>query len=226
MNVAYKTRPEPAEREADLDKIVAVAGALVFNDTLSFSEEPYRGAYLESDMDSFAFMWQKLSKEGSINVSDTNATDDFTTTLEALLPVGEAMDDRWTCAGLAEVLVHLGRALVHLSYTWDDARPQEISDAEKDRQQRFFSPSAVYKSVVRDLTTALHMKKSMVTTLLGTRESCREMEETSFFPSISWEPAPSGRNSRSPALWRALRAEWHEKVVSASSSHLSTKRSR
>lgn len=113
----------------------------MFNDALSGVRKPYRGLYLMADRQSFRSIWATVTKKGYVEVSDLNfRKEHYAETLAQYVPKGEAWDNRWTCAGLGLVLVHVARAIVYLSYLWEAKREKsreeqrQKAQAEKVRQ--------------------------------------------------------------------------------------------
>lgn len=201
--VAYRTRPEPSQPGPGVDNIVTLGASLIYNDTLSGGPSPYRGKYYELDTSNFAFIVHELSKEGCFQASNLNSDIDFASTLRPFLRDGDVLDDRWTCAGLTPVFLHVGRALVHLSYLWNRKRPASVdTDAEA---QQCLEPRFVYKRVVNDLSVALYIEPAVVRLLLGPRKAChRDLKNTMLFPDVEWCPMPF-RSTRPHLLWDALR---------------------
>lgn len=129
-----RTLPHPEKsRKTGLSSLVGLAAILVFNGALSGEFEPYKGLYLMSDRLSFRKIWASITKDGFMTASDCNfVKSDFKGTLQPLLDDDEPWDDRWTGAGLNEVLVHVARALVYFSCRWEDERSMEEKAAEDE----------------------------------------------------------------------------------------------
>ena len=201
---ALRTRPEPAKSELGLDNVLAVSAALAFNGTLL--QNPNKGLYYEADTQHFSLIWRELSKEGCIRVANVNTSIHFELTLKQCLGTIDPIDDRWTCAGLAEVLLHVGRAIVHLSYCWERGQPKNFAE-DYPGLAKFLSPAEVYGRVVDDLVLALLMPPHIVKALLGAMQDCRKLQNTKLFPDVEWVSIPSRQQTRPPLLWDALRLE-------------------
>lgn len=163
-----RTCPHPARTWYGASTLMAIAVALIFNDTLSGVKTPYRGKYYEMDQLAFKKMWTSVARDGFIEPSRLNFDGaSYKSTILAELEEGDAWDDRWTCAGLGEVAIHVGRAIVYLSELWEKNRDKPAFRKESTIEERqaalenerkliqWLQPDCIFKRVVSDISEAL-----------------------------------------------------------------------
>ncbi|VDB96858.1 unnamed protein product [Peniophora sp. CBMAI 1063] len=228
-----RTLPDPKEREG-LDSIVALALVTVFNNTLSGVAKPYRGAYYTSDRRSFKSIWLRLTETGFMSVTCDNLPSEFSVLMKKALGLGDPsikLDNRWTCAGLTQLLVHFARALIQLSCRWaayqapvewvahwpedpedqeDYAFDSEGEDAginEDDKDDYWLSPAKVRSRALIDLGNAVGLPYSIASQLVGTVHSCWVCCKPAMVPLCNWVDVEDGTITRRPSLWDALDAQ-------------------
>lgn len=212
-----RTCPHPDRSECGLSVLLSIAVALVFNDTLSGVEHPYRGKYYDMDLLAFKKIWTSVARDGYVESSKLNFDEHlYKSLIRAELSDQDAWDDRWTCAGLGVVLVHVARAIMHLSHLWEEAREkkafskdtpmaerQEVLDEEYKTIQ-WLHPDRISERLVVDLASALGLKESIVEKLVDW-ESCEKLNVTKFFPKSVWKhESPRKTSTRPASLWDAL----------------------
>lgn len=69
-SLAVRTQPHPSRLWYGLSVLVALAASLVFNNTLSGIEKPYRGMYYLGDRFAFRKVWISVAKEDYILVTN------------------------------------------------------------------------------------------------------------------------------------------------------------
>lgn len=197
--------------------LLAIAVTLVFNDTLSGVAKPYRGKYFEMDMLAFKKIWTSVARDGYVESSRLNYDGGlYESTIRAELSKLDVWDDRWTCAGLGEVLVHVARAIVHLSELWEKNRDKKAFRKETPIAERkkilkaeykeiqWLHPDRIRERVVVDLASALGLKEDIVERLVKP-DACKKLKITTFFPKSVWKrESPRTRSTRPASLWDAL----------------------
>lgn len=163
----------------------------------------------------FRFIWQQVAKEGYIEASELNyPAGSYKATL---LPFAgrDAWDDRWSCAGLGEVLIHVARAIIYLSLLWEKNRaaptyPKGADAAEirrlkkQEREGNWLRPDRIHDRAVADLSCALGLSEEVVKKLVGSLDECRELQNTKLFPKFVWVVEAGRPSARSPSLWDGL----------------------
>lgn len=226
--IRTKPSPDPHKAKNGLASLIGLAGILVFNSALSAAFEPYKGLYVMTDRLSFRKIWTSVAKKGFMTSGICNyEKSHIKRTLQPLLDSEEPWDDRWTCAGLTEVLVHLARALVYFSIRWDEESSDTAKDQprvpKKDPRERedfdklltiekkelekeyCLSPVIMHSRVLGDLSTALGIPLHVSRSLVGSIEDCEDLgEETTLFPTTRWLMQTPRESQRPPSLWDAL----------------------
>lgn len=243
MISVLRTQPKPTD-EGGLATLVALAISIVFNDSLQCVKSPYRGKYYTHDRLGFRKIWTAVAKEGHIKITkDLNLSVDYKETVESHSSVTLLWDDRWTCAGLAELLVHFGRALVLVALTWEDlqdfeddvddegdedkevdaeeAKKKEDEEAKKKEEREYVKPEHVRDRVVGDLSDFLGLPRLVVDDLVGKVEDCRSLPVSEMLPVFEWEEtAMANRSAHAPSLWDAWYAEKDVVVVDVDDSDM------
>lgn len=193
-----RTLPRP-ENKIGLDCLVALAIVNVFNKTFSGVQKPYSGLFLENDRRCFKLIWAQVAQKGGIKASGLNFARSYKDiVLKEATKSKIPWDDRYTCAGLAEVLFHFARAVVQLSCLWEN----EVK-GYADEDQKFLNPATIHARAIADLALALGLPDTIVLAVIGDIKDCKNMENKLFLPSMRWEPMTS-KKSRPISLWDAM----------------------
>ena len=185
-----RTFPNPNDysKEWSLEALVTVVAAVTFNQTLSGTKKPYMGVYYRNDRSAVAQLWCSVGKTGTIATSGLNGQRISDTLASAMGVPDVVFDNRWSCAGLTEVLFHVGRAIVALSALWyDHNMPDEESERGAYMAQQeinYLGPTHVRSRVVDDLSFTLGIGSDVVDTLLGP-PTCPLLTQD-IFPSMTW----------------------------------------
>ncbi|VDC00374.1 unnamed protein product [Peniophora sp. CBMAI 1063] len=216
-----RTLPDPASPHG-LPVLLSMATALVFHDTLSFDNA--KSKYYELDRWNFKSIWHMVAKKGRIVMDEENQVGcDHETTLRQYCDlVNEDLgdyDDRWSCAGLAEVMFFVGRAIVYLSMRWQEDRDRPDTDDEGDdaakkepvkptleelEQLKWLEPEEVYARVRSDLSCAFGIVEDAVGALLCDLQDIRSITDTKIFPEVTWMADSERSSPRPPSLWDAF----------------------
>lgn len=207
---AVRTSPHPARSWRNIGTLATIAVSLVFNVTLSGLEYPYRGVFYEADRLAFMRIWRALAKEGYVSVTDLNFDERyFVKTLRSYMRKGDAWDDRFTCAGLAMVLVHVARAIIGLSIVWEKEREELDAEDEEEykAEQYFLDPSRIHERAIQDVSDALGIDLEVVGKLIGGLSDLVDLPVTSMFPTMKWVEESPRKSERPPSLWDAFYME-------------------
>ncbi|VDC00247.1 unnamed protein product [Peniophora sp. CBMAI 1063] len=215
-----RSRPHPENTSHGLSALLSVGVSIAFNDTLSGVAKPVRGKYLDNDLISFKKIWQAVARDGHVQASALNYPEgSYQTIIQKAWDPSDVWDDRWSCAGLAEILVHVARAIVHLSILWQENReplkypknstPEEIRHFQKQEHEgNWLRPDRIRARAIGDLSTALGVDLDVCAELVGSLRNCRRMRNTKFFPDAIWVVHKVGtRSGRPPSLWDALHTQ-------------------
>lgn len=210
-----------------------MAIVIVFNTTLSGVAKPYQGPYYRKDKRSFKNIFTTIAKTGYIETGELNLSEPYANVIKRFAGKNVKIDNRYTCAGLAEILVHVARAIVQLSYFWvhngerpdkevqemvqdDDATEYEDEASDEDeefpaeeKESYWLSPEKIRTRAIADLGKALGLPRQVAGALVGTVHECASMEDTEMIPVYFWHDGRKPR-SGSPSLWDAFYST-HEK---------------
>lgn len=193
-----------------------MAVALVFDNTLGGKQTPYRGKYQDSDRLAFRKIWATVAREGHVVASNLNYGTEYTKTIRPLIAREDVWDDRWTCAGLGEVLIHVARAITGLSILWHKHR-----ETVPDESEKYLLPSYVHTRAIQDVSDALGIDSDIIKALVGTEKQIAKMTVKMIFPTMKWVPR-STKSKRPPGLWDAFYAS--ETIVEHLDSPATTRR--
>ncbi|KZV58936.1 hypothetical protein PENSPDRAFT_695631 [Peniophora sp. CONT] len=220
-----RTLPDPS-REHGVPCIAAITASLVFHDTWSCAEKPVKGLYYKTDRWNMKKSIGNIAKEGYIEVTETNMGivdgyhyEIFSYCEDHNVDMG-AFDDRWTCAGIGPIMVHVGRATVNLAWRWQDDQKRlaqedqdmyQGSDDEEEPTERMLEkakwqqPQKVYERAVQDLSNALGLPKELAEKVMGPVESLRTLKlSKKLFPKMKWVSEKPRKSKRPPSLWDAF----------------------
>ena len=226
-----RTLPDP-ETDHGRDAILALCMVLGYHKALSGVANPYGGEYYLSDMRCFKCIVTHIAKSGSFESQNLNLYGGYRQMLNEKLKVKQiVMDDRWTCAGLAEFLVHVGRAIIHLACLWyqythhgDDGiefneddedqagdEPEDFGDSDNDsaaeldleeNPDAWLRPKTVRRRVISDLADALGFTRKVAAHLIGSLVECKNLKNKDLVPQTFWRPNED-KTGRPPSLWDA-----------------------
>lgn len=161
-----------------------------------------------------------MARDGHVQASALNYPEgSYQTIVQKAWDPSDVWDDRWTCAGLAEVLVHVARAIVHLSILWQENReplqypkgstPAAIRHLQKEEHEgNWLRPDRIRERAIGDLSLALGVDSNVCAELVGSLRDCSRMTNTKFFPDAIWIADKVGtRSGRPPSLWDALHTQ-------------------
>lgn len=212
-----------------LNCILSMAIVITFNTTLSGVAKPYEGVYYKSDRRCFKNIFNTISTYGYIENYDLNLAEPYTDVVQRFAGRGVSVkkNNRYTCAGLAEFLVHVARALVQLSYFWETngERPQgedevvdgyetdeeyvsDNSEEEKDldegeKEKLWLGSDKVRSRAITDLGKALGLPRKVASALVGTVHECASMPGKTLTPASQWIDS-SSKKGGPPSLWDAF----------------------
>lgn len=173
------------------------------------AREPYTGLYLRMDMRACDYIWRQATGEGSVVCSELNRNPPYSRELIRTLQVQECevTDDAWACAGMVDVIFHVGRSIVALAARWR-AYVGARAHLKLAKEQEV---DVVYARVVHGISLALSLNPADVKVILGSSDDCQDVASFDIFPKMSWKPCEP-RRSR-VHLWSKVEAIFDEEDV-------------